>query len=146
MWRAHVRTEAKARIHWSANGVAVGEPVPLEDVKGILPLGDGEGALRPVTVNLDPEEPGSGSKVPELEVRAQLVLHTLDGVLGLRSNGDIVHKHGDDDTHSVSEVDPDPVELGGFGRVPVPISSPDLLPKTLTLRTYTLLHLLFTVH
>ena len=32
------------------------------------------------------------------------------------------------------------VELGGFGRVPVPVSSPDLFPKTLTLRTYTLLH------
>ena len=65
--------------------------------------------LRPVAVNLDPEEPGSGSKVPELEVRAQLVLDTLDGVLGLGSNGDIVHKHGDDDTHSVSKVDPDTV-------------------------------------
>ena len=32
------------------------------------------------------------------------------------------------------------VELGGFDRVPVPVSSPDLFPKTLTLRTYTLLH------
>ena len=32
------------------------------------------------------------------------------------------------------------VELGGFGRVPVPVSSLDLFPKTLTLRTYTLLH------
>ena len=42
-------------------------------------------------------------------MRAQLVLDTLDGVLGLGSNGDIVHKHGDDDTHSVSKVDPDTV-------------------------------------
>ena len=32
------------------------------------------------------------------------------------------------------------VELGGFAPVPVPVSSPDLFPKTLTLRTYTLLH------
>ena len=36
--------------------------------------------------------------------------------------------------------DEDTVELGGFGRVPVPVSSPDSFPKTLTLRTYTLLH------
>ena len=34
----------------------------------------------------------------------------------------------------------DIVELGGFAPVPVPVSSPDLFPKTLTLRTYTLLH------
>ena len=32
------------------------------------------------------------------------------------------------------------VELGGFALVPVPVSSPDVFPKTLTLRTYTLLH------
>ena len=47
---------------------------------------------------------------------------------------------GAEPVQEVPEVQVLNVELGGFAPVPVPVSSPDLFPKTLTLRTYTLLH------
>ena len=60
-------------------------------------------------LNLDTKQPGGGTQIPELEVLAQVVFDSLDGCLVLACNGDIIHKHRDDEAHSISQVDPDTV-------------------------------------
>ena len=42
-------------------------------------------------------------------VRFEVVLDSLDGLLGLASNGDIIHKDRNDEAHSISQVHPDTV-------------------------------------
>ena len=58
-----------------------------------------QGTLRAIALNLDTKQPGGGAQIPKLEVRFQVVLDLLDGLLGLASNGDIIHKDWDDEAH-----------------------------------------------
>ena len=62
-----------------------------------------------IALNLDTKQPGGGAQISKLEVRFEVVLDPLDGLLGLASNGDIIHKDWDDEAHSISQVHPDTV-------------------------------------
>ena len=65
--------------------------------------------LRAIALNLDTKQPGGGAQISKLEVRFEVILDLLDGLLGLASNGDIIHKDRNDEAHSIPEVHPDTV-------------------------------------
>ena len=82
---------------------------------------------------------GQVPAVQEAVGRPEQVQEVQEGLESVRTLLGSVHEAllAQAGVEPVQEV---PVELGGFARVPVPVSSPDLFPKMLTLRTYTLLH------
>ena len=60
-------------------------------------------------LNLDTQKPGCRTEVAQFEVCAEVILDALNGRFGLASDGDVVDKDRDDETHSVAQIDPDTV-------------------------------------